>query len=46
MYEQIIPSKTKFVKFVNTTSKTPQKTGFKNLLRAGAFGIMYDIHID
>ncbi len=43
--EQIIPSKTKFSKIRQYNPKKPHKWGFKNLVRAGASGIMYDFYI-
>ena len=43
--EQIIPSKTKFSKIKQYNPKKPHKWGFKNLVRAGASGIMYDFYI-
>ena len=43
--EQIIPSKTKFSRIRQYNPKTPKKWGFKNLVRAGSSGIMYDFFI-
>ena len=43
--EQIIPSKTKFSGIRQYNPKKPVKWGFKNLVRAGASGIMYDFYI-
>ena len=43
--EQIIPSKTKFTKIRQYNPKKPVKWGFKNLVRAGASGIIYDFYI-
>ena len=43
--EQIIPSKTKFTKIRQYNSKKPKKWGFKNLVRAGASGFMYDFYL-
>jgi hypothetical protein len=43
--EQIIPSKTKCSAIRQYNPKKPKKWGFKNLVRAGASGLMYDFHI-
>ena len=43
--EQIIPSKTKFSKVRQYNPKKPKKWGFKNLVRAGNSGIMYDFYL-
>ncbi|XP_065055887.1 piggyBac transposable element-derived protein 2-like isoform X2 [Rhopilema esculentum] len=43
--EQIIPSKTKYSKIRQYNPKKPKKWGFKNLVRAGGSGIMYDFFI-
>ena len=43
--EQIIPSKTKFSKIRQYNPKKPKKWGFKNLVRAGKSGLMYDFYI-
>ena len=43
--EQIIPSKTKFSRIRQYNPKKPKKWGFKNLVRAGSHGIMYDFFI-
>lgn len=43
--EQIIPSKTKFTKIRQYNPKKPCKWGFKNLVRAGASGFMYDFYL-
>ena len=43
--EQIIPSKTKFSKIRQYNPKKPRKWGFKNLVRAGSSGLMYDFYI-
>lgn len=43
--EQIIPSKTKFSSIRQYNPKKPKKWGFKNLVRAGASGFMYDFYI-
>ena len=42
---QIIPSKTKYSVFRQYNPKKPKKWGFKNLVRAGASGFMYDFYI-
>lgn len=43
--EQIIPSKTKYSKIRQYNPKKPKKWGFKNLVRAGASGFMYDFYV-
>ena len=43
--EQIIPSKTKYSKIRQYNPKKPVKWGFKNLVRAGSSGFMYDFYI-
>jgi hypothetical protein len=43
--EQIIPAKTKFSGIRQCNPKKPVKWGFKNLVRAGASGFMYDFFI-
>ncbi len=43
--EQIIPSKTKFSQIRQYNPKKPKKWGFKNLVRAGSSGLMYDFFI-
>ncbi len=43
--EQIIPSKTRYGKIRQYNKKKPNKWGFKNLVRAGASGIIYDFYI-
>ena len=43
--EQIIPSKTKFSKIRQYNPRKPSKWGFKNLVRAGASGFMYDFFV-
>ena len=43
--EQIVPSKTRFTTIRQYNPKKPQKWGFKNLVRAGASGIVYDFYI-
>ena len=43
--EQIIPSKTRYSKIRQYNPKKPNKGGFKNLVRAGASGIIYDFYI-
>ena len=43
--EQIIPSKTKYTKIRQYNPKKPRKWGFKNLVRAGSSGFMYDFYI-
>lgn len=43
--EQIIPSKTKRTKIRQYNPKKPKKWGFKNLVRAGASGYMYDFYV-
>ena len=43
--EHIIPSKTKFSSIRQYNPKRPKKWGFKNLVRAGSSGIMYDFFI-
>ena len=43
--EQIIPSKTKFTKIRQYNPKKPRKWGFKNLVRAGSSGLMYDFYL-
>ena len=45
MDEQIIPSKTKCSSIRQYNPKKPKKWGFKNLVRAGSSGIMYDFFI-
>ena len=45
MDEQIIPSKTKFSKIRQYNPKKPSKWGFKNLVRAGSSGFMYDFFV-
>lgn len=43
--EQVIPSKTRYSKIRQYNPKKPNKWGFKNLVRAGASGIIYDFYI-
>ena len=43
--EQVIPSKTCYSKIRQYNPKKPNKWGFKNLVRAGASGIIYDFYI-
>lgn len=43
--EQIVPSKTKRTKIRQYNPKKPKKWGFKNLVRAGASGFMYDFYV-
>ena len=43
--EQIIPSKTRFTKIRQCNPKKPKKWGFKNLVRAGSSGFMYDFYL-
>jgi hypothetical protein len=43
--EQIIPAKTKFSGIRQYNPKKPTKFGFKNLVRAGSSGYMYDFYI-
>ena len=43
--EQIIPAKTKYSGIRQYNPKKRKKWGFKNLVRAGASGIMYYIYI-
>ena len=43
--EQIIPAKTKYSGIRQYNPKKPVKWGFKNLVRAGASGFMYDFYI-
>ena len=43
--EQIISTKTKYSGIRQYNPKKPKKWGFKNLVRAGASGIMYDFYI-
>ena len=43
--EQIIPSKTKHSKVRQYNPKKNKKWGFKNLVRAGASGFMYDFYL-
>ena len=43
--EQIIPTKTKYSGIRQYNPKKPKKWGFKNLVRAGSSGIMYDFFI-
>ena len=43
--EQIIPSKTRFTKIRQYNPKKPKKWGFKNLVRAGSSGFMYDFYL-
>ena len=43
--EQIIPSKTKFTKIRQYNPKKPKKWGFKNLVCAGASGLMYYFYL-
>ena len=43
--EQIIPCKTKRSKIRQYNPKKPHKWGFKNLVRAGASGLMYDFYL-
>ena len=43
--EQIIPSKTKYSSIRQYNPKKPVKWGFKNLVRAGSSGFMYDFYI-
>ena len=42
--EQIIPGKTKYSGMRQYNPKKPKKWGFKNLVQAGASGIMYDFY--
>ena len=43
--EQIIPAKTKYSKIRQYNPKKPTKWGFKNIVRAGRSGFMYDFCI-
>ncbi len=43
--EQIIPSKTKYSKIRQYNPKKPVKRGFKNLVRAGSSGMIYDFYV-
>ena len=43
--EQIVPSKTKYSSIRQYNPKKPKKWGFKNLVRAGASGFMYDFYV-
>ena len=43
--EQIIPSKTRFTKIRQYNPKKPKKWGFKNLVRAGSSGFMWDFYL-
>ena len=43
--EQIIPAKTKYSGIRQYNAKKPVKWGFKNLVRAGASGFMYDFYL-
>ena len=43
--EQIIPLKTKYSKVRQYNPKKPVKWGFKNLVRAGSSGFMYDFYV-
>ena len=43
--EQIIPSKTRRTKILPYNPKKPKKWGFKNMVRAGASGYMYDFYV-
>ena len=43
--EQIIPSRTRYTKVRQYNPKKPRKWGFKNLVRAGACGFMYDFYL-
>jgi hypothetical protein len=43
--EQIIPLKTKYSRIQQYNPKKPVKWGFKNLVRAGSSGFMYDFYI-
>ena len=43
--EQVIPSKTSFSSIRQYNPKKPKKWGFKNLVRAGASGYMYDFYV-
>ena len=43
--EQIIPSKTKYSLIRQYNPKKPTKWGFKNFVRAGSSGLMYDFYI-
>ena len=43
--EQIIPSKTRFTKIRQYNLKKPKKWGFKNLVRAGSSGFMYNFYL-
>lgn len=43
--EQIIPAKTKYSGIHQYNPQKPVKWGFKNLVRAGASGFMYDFYI-
>ncbi|XP_065658818.1 piggyBac transposable element-derived protein 2-like [Hydra vulgaris] len=42
--EQDIPSKTRYTKIRQYNPKKPQKWAFKNLVRAGAFRLMYNFY--
>ncbi len=43
--EQVIPAKTTYSGIRQYNPKKPHKCGFKNLVRAGASGFMYDFYI-
>ena len=43
--EPIIPSKTKYTKIRQYNPKKPCKWGFKNIVRAGKSGFMYDFYL-
>ena len=43
--EQIIPAKTRYSNIRQYNPKKPVKWGFKNMVRAGSSGIMYDFYI-
>ena len=43
--EQIIPSKTRYTKVQQYNPEKPRKWGFKNLVRAGASGFLYDFFL-
>ena len=43
--EQVIPFKTKFTKIRQYNPKKPKKWGFKNLVRSGSRGFMYDFYL-
>ena len=43
--EQIIPAKTRYSNIRQYNPKKPVKWGFKNMVRAGSSGMMYDFYI-